>query len=395
MNRALLLLLLTVNPLIAQPPDIDYGSHLTDTLLLIHPLANYEFSPLWRMVWEDNLFSSNSVRSNFGSVTLRELLSDSRITINEHLVGGLWFHYADHWFESHHIDREIASRFIGLEQYVLKGFSVFCYGDLAFDKEDADIQCGVSYSDSTRRRYIRAAFLDEDEFYDEKNDRGGRTIRRPYGFLWNVNQSIGTCRLFSEGRYSQGFNRIFPDENRSPYVCAHKSKYNWLNTRLYIPFREASVVECSVFAWDFYDSREYRSDDFRYEYSHDMWWLNLSVLHQISPRLRVRIGSYLARHDAASSGDRFLLCERTENLPYCFVEWKRSFGTVEFGYMGSFHEWEYEDAHGIESRRGFVDKIKFGYGYAFSNSAWIGLSVSHVLAIEEFGGGNAQFLLIF
>ena len=154
-------------------------------------------------------------------------------------------------------------------------------------------------------------------------------------------------------------------------------------------------MECSVFAWDFYDVKEYRPDDFRYEYSHDMWWLNLAILHHASPNLRMRIGSYFARHDAASTGDRFLLCERTETLPYCFFEWEHSFGTIEFGYMSSFHDWEYEGDHGVERGRGFVDKIKLGYGYAFSNSAWIGLSISHVLAIEEFGGGNAQFLLMF
>ena len=74
---------------------------------------------------------------------------------------------------------------------------------------------------------------------------------------------------------------------------------------------------------------------------------------------------------------------------------KRSFGTIEIGYMGSFHEWQYEDDSGVETGRGYVDKIKVGYGYAFSKSAWIGLSISHVLAIEEFGGGNAQFLLMF
>jgi len=395
MNRSSLLLILLVSPLIAQSLDIDYGSHLTDTLLLIHPLANYEFSPLWRMAWEDDLFSGNSVRSNFGSVTLTELLSDFRITVNQNLVGKLWFHYTDHRYQSHHIDSEISSRFIGLEQYLWKGLSVFCYGDLAFDKEDADIQCGLAYSDSTRRRYIRAAFLDEDEFYDDKNDRGGITIRRPYGFLWSINQSIGECRLFSEGRYSQGFDRMFPDENRSPDIHAHESTVRWMNARLYIPLRETTIMECSAFTWDFYDSKTYRLDDLIYEYSHDMWWLNLTVLHYLTPELLMRTGSYFARHDAISTGDRFLLCERTETLPYCFVEWERSFGTIEIGYMGSFHEWQYEDDSGVETGRGYVDKIKVGYGYAFSKSAWIGLSISHVLAIEEFGGGNAQFLLMF
>ena len=395
MRGTILFLILAVNPLLAQHPDIDYGTHLTDTLLLIHPLANYEFAPAWRIMWEDNLFRMNSVRSNFGSVTLTELLSDSRISINECLREGFWFHYSDHWYESRHIDREIRSRYIGLEHYLWNGFSLFCYGDLAFDKEDVDIQFGVAYSDSSRRHYLRTAFLDEDEFYDKKNDRGGKTSRRPYGLLWIANQSIGGFKLFSEGRYSQGFARMFPDENRSRDIETHESAFSWMNSRLSVPFRESTMIECSVFSWNFVDSKEYRQDDFQYEYTHDMWWLNLMIRHRLSPYWRIRIGSYMAWQDASSSGDRFLSCERTETLPYCFFEWERSFGVIEFGYMGSFHEWQYEDEEGMETRKGYVDKFKFGYSYAFSRTARIGLSISHVAAIEEFGGGNAQFLLLF
>ena len=156
MNRSSLLLILLVSPLIAQSLDIDYGSHLTDTLLLIHPLANYEFSPLWRMAWEDDLFSGNSVRSNFGSVTLTELLSDfSNHRESKSSGKTLVPLYGITGIKAITSIPKSRPVLLVLEQYLWKGLSVFCYGDLAFDKEDADIQCGLAYSDSTRRRYIR------------------------------------------------------------------------------------------------------------------------------------------------------------------------------------------------------------------------------------------------
>ena len=66
------------------------------------------------------------------------------------------------------------------------------------------------------------------------------------------------------------------------------STVRWMNARLYIPLRETTIMECSAFTWDFYDSKTYRLDDLIYEYSHDMWWLNLTVLHYLTPELLMR-----------------------------------------------------------------------------------------------------------
>ncbi|MBN1425065.1 hypothetical protein JXA88_10965 [Candidatus Fermentibacteria bacterium] len=88
---------------------------------------------------------------------------------------------------------------------------------------------------------------------------------------------------------------------------------------------------------------------------------------------------------------------RREVLPHAFVELARSFGILELGCMSSAYRWDYETdiREGGGDRSGYIDTIKLGYAYAFSPTSRLQLSISHVAAIEEFGGGNAQFTMLF
>ncbi len=145
-----------------QPLKWDFDDFYRKNMLYLHPIVNYELHPLWYQEWEDNLFGKSSLRFSIGSVTLTELFSDSRVVINHRLIDGLWFRFEDSWYASHHINREEKSKFVGLEQYLWRGLSIFCYGDLTFNKEEADILLGISVTDSSRNRYFRIALLDED-----------------------------------------------------------------------------------------------------------------------------------------------------------------------------------------------------------------------------------------
>jgi hypothetical protein len=392
-----LAVLLVSVPTYAQAFDWEFDDFYTSNLLYLHPVVNYELHPLWYRDWEDNLYSSNSVRFSFGSVTLTELFSDSRIVINEHLIHGLWFRLDDTWYASHHVDREERTRRVGLEQYLWEGFSTFCYGDLAFNKEEADILFGISVTDSTRRLFARVAFLDEDQFYDEKNDMAGKTQRRPLGLTWALNHRIGLLRVFSEGRCSSGFHRTFADSALSLGLSSHSLKDNRALIKLYYCPNEASLWEFAVARSFFSESKEYHDSAFDYDYTNRVTSYNLRCLFRIREQKRLRIGSYYIKQIAEASKYEEYSYRRNEVLPYLFLEIERPFGTVELCYLGSYSTCTYhaaEDADDYDTDS-YVDKIKLGYSYGFSEKAKIQLSVSHVLAIEEFGGGNAQFLLFF
>lgn len=380
-----------------QSLEWEFDDFYTAKLLYLHPVVNYEFHPLWYQEWEDDLFRVNSVRLSFGSVTLTELFSDSRIVINERLIDGLWFRFDDMWYASHHIDREERSRRLGLEQYVWRGLSIFCYGDLAFDKEEADILFGMSVTDSTRRRFARVAFLDEDQFYDEKNDRGGVTSRRPLGLTWALNHRFGPLKIFSEGRYSSGFERSFADSTLSAGLSFHSLQDNRALLKLYYHPDKAALWEFAVASSALSESKEYHDSTFDYDYTNRVTSYNLRYLLRIRERNRLRVGSYYIRQAADASRYKEYSYRRKEVLPYLFFEIERQFGIIELGYLGSYSTCALDAADDADDydRDGYVDKVKLGYTYVFSQNAKIQLSISHVVAIEEFGGGNAQFLLFF
>jgi hypothetical protein len=381
----------------AQPLQWEFDDFYTANLLYLHPVVNYELHPIWYQEWEDNLFRINSVRFSFGSVTLTELFSDSRIIINEQLIEGLWFRFDDTWHASHHIDREQRWRRVGLEQYLWRGFSIFSYGDIAFNKEEADILFGISVADSTRRHFARLAFVDEDQFYDEKNDKGGVTSMRPLGFTWALNHRFGPLKIFSEGRYSTGFERSFADSALSAGLSFHSLCDNRALLKLYCHPDEGALWEFAVAKSTFSESKEYHSAAFDYDYTNRVTSYNLRYLFRIRERNRLRVGSYYIRQSADASRYKEYSYTREEVLPYLFYEMERQFGTLELGYMGSYSACVYDatgDGDDYETDS-YVDKVKLGYTYVFSERAKIQLSISHVVAIEEFGGGNAQFLLLF
>jgi len=88
---------------------------------------------------------------------------------------------------------------------------------------------------------------------------------------------------------------------------------------------------------------------------------------------------------------------RRELLPAVFAA--RSLGDheVELGWFGSAYDWDYDAvaAVGDYERNDYIDKVKLGWTYVFGEKSRIHLSLSHVVRLDNFGGGNAQYLLAF
>ena len=88
---------------------------------------------------------------------------------------------------------------------------------------------------------------------------------------------------------------------------------------------------------------------------------------------------------------------RDEMIPAVFLRHSFSGHTVKAGYLGSFHEWEYDEllAQNDYDRNDYADKLTLGWMYDFSRRASILLSVSHVVRFDRFGGGNMHYMMMF
>jgi hypothetical protein len=71
----------------AQVPtaDWEYYAPYRDPMLYLHSLVNYSHDLQWQFDWERRQLADNALRINTGSVTSKELLTDTDININQPL----------------------------------------------------------------------------------------------------------------------------------------------------------------------------------------------------------------------------------------------------------------------------------------------------------------------
>ncbi len=400
MNRRHLvgIIILSVKSLIASETTWPFEDHYRDSMLYIHAVANYELHPTWREQWQINQYRQNMLRLNFASISMDDMLSDAHLAINEKLAPGLWFRYFTKYYATRHRNEQEKYTTLGFEKSIYRSFSAFVYGNPHFEKEEIDIQYGLSLSSSNRRQYLRLAYIEVDPFWDAKNDQYSTSLEQPWGLLWETNVSVGKFRFFSRGRYDAGLSRAFLADSLARGLRAQYKKINDFFFALYYYTGSSSFIESSYSGYVFNEKKSFKEGDKDYDYQNSIQLLKLAFVSRFYDRWRLRFGSHFVLQDARSKLYREHDYRRREIIPFLFVELSAGPGIVEAGYMGAVLDWSYmgfDDNPNRYTHQEYVDKIKLAYTFHIKEKAYLQFAVSHVTAIWGFGGGNVQFWLDF
>ena len=379
------------------PIDWPYEDNYGDDLVYLHAIANYETHPLWVETWQNNLFRKNMIRVNYASVAQTELFSDVGLVINEELIPGLWFRYGTNYLATQHRNEQDIDHSIGMEKSLYKTFSIFVYGNPKFEKEEIDIQYGLSFTNEDRSNYIRVAYVDVAPFWDDKNDQNSSNLKRPWQIAWQINAQAGRFRFFSEGRYDDGIAREFDTEAEPLNNRFQASKTDDMIFSLYYYRSTDSFIELTYSYYTFNETREFENTLFGYDYKNRIDLYKLAYITPLGEKYRLRFGSHGVSQKASATGYREHDYSHREIIPFIFWEWFIGPGIFETGYMGSVHQWDYEGQSDIDDPHfdGYIDKIELAYTFDFDSRAMLKIGVSQMASLSGFGGGNVQFFMDF
>jgi len=368
-----------------------------DDLLYVHPLINYDYNPLWQNEWEQSRIRNNGLRINVGSVTTYDLSGEGKLFINQDLSNGWGFLSYGNWIAARHLNNEEKYLFLGLQRHIYKPISIFLTFHPAYDKEFIDAHLGITLSNKKNDQYVRIGLLFEDFLYDEKNSLDGISEQYPYGLQWILRFGNKKWWIFSEGRLSTGFERIFPDKELSPSLDYHQQQINRVTTKLYHSFSQKWLMELRFSHYQFEEIKRFISNNDDYAYKNEISDFSFQFLYSMNKSHRFRALTHFLNQDANSTGYSEHSYERNDIMPALFYEFLISRHVVELGIMGSRYDWQYKGT--VEnpdySEKKFVEKLKLGWSYKFNEKAKFQFSVSHVFSVFGFGGGNFQYMMFF
>jgi hypothetical protein len=399
MKKKLVLLLLFLNvPGWAEAPfRTYYDDKLTDKLLYLHALVNYDLHPEWYFDWERHLLSGNGVALSFGSVETQDLQAVLKININEPLTGDLSLIYRGRIYESQITQKPVRYGFIGLEYVIYNRFSAYLLANPDFDKEEVDLESGIRFTDAARENYLSIGLAFDDFTYDEKNDAGGISDHQPLGIHLLSRYSYSSFTLFSEAVFSNGFRRHFPDQEKSPVDRFHEQRQNTADLKLYYSVNGAMRALVGYSFYSFYEKIHFTHSAYDYTYENTFHDIYAEYLARAYKKLYLRTVMRYVFQTTASSGYRHFDFKRKEMMPAFFFEYRLARSMIELGYMGSLYYWDYDTLPPAKDfeREKMIEKIKLGWTYHFSTTSHIQLSLSHVFSIFGFGGANIQFIHSF
>jgi len=380
----------------ANAGEWEYGEGFDDELIFLHEFVNYEIDPDWRREWDRTLFSASGMRYSYGSVSKHTLFERSDVLINRDLGDGWGFRtHVRRYGATHRSDDEF-SAFLGFRKSIAPALSLCLESDLSPDKDTVDGSFGVLVADKGDANYARLLFVWDDLTWDARNGEGGDSDRLPLGLSWLARYERGPWELFLSGKYTLGYDRNYPDVSRSPDLLGHERQMNEADMRLSRLFKNGVRCEAEVSLYHFDDSRGYR------DYSLDYSYLNTvshGALRCLIPRggNRIRLEAHGVRQFRRSDGSHDFRYDRREIMPAAFVSRAAGKHTVEIGYLSSVFDWEYDGYDGTPDhyRNDYIDKMKIGWTYEFNKRARIQFSLSHVVSISNFGGGNGQYVMVF
>ena len=397
LTAALLTALVSLLSAICYAEEWKYDDCYREELLYLHAVVNYEYDPDWSREWEKNLVKGSGLRFSFGSIARSQLLHREELVINQRLDDSWGFRSLVSWYGSRHLDEDDFSGYLEFQRALYSDVSMYISADVRHEKGEIDGSLGFMKADKSRENFLRIEACWDDLVYDDRNNNGGSSERFPLGIVWTARYGSGNWMLFADGKVSRGFDRIFSDPARSPDISRHEKQTNRAHFLVSRLLSARSRLEAELFLYRFDDNCSYRDAVRDYSYRNGISIGTLRCLFPLGDRYRMRIELSGVGQDSRTR--RGMRCDyrRRELLPSVFAKRHMGHHAVEIGYFGSVYDWEYDDF--IDSRdfdrNDYVDKMKIGWFYSFSKSSRIQLSLSHVVSMSSFGGGNAQYIVMF
>ena len=334
-----------------------------------------------------------------GSVTTAELLLDSQLMLNNDLSGGFWFHSRGFWSANRHQNKRVLTIFLGLEKLVYKeNLALFVLAHPRFDKEFLDVQFGFSIYGNNRQNYLNMSLILDDLVYDKKNDRNGKTLKKPRGVQWFIRYGKDKWWIYSDGNLNTGFERKYPDTGNPIAENFHQQQINNVNFKIYYNTGNFSLFQINFFHYHFTEEKTYEANQNNYNYKNNIYNMSMQYFFPLKERIRFRLVSHYVIQKTKSVGYNQHKYKREEILPAIFFEYLWTKHHLELGYMFTLQGWEYnsfDSANDFRLENGYFDKIYLGYKYHFNQNAILHLSISHQLNVSGFGGGNIQYLMFF
>jgi hypothetical protein len=234
--------------------------------------------------------------------------------------------------------------------------------------------------------------------WDEKNDLGGTSDKKPLGLQWYARYGSGKFTFFSEGYYSPGFERVFPDSSKSPLITTHSQSINQAQFKIYYQLQPESMIQFHFYTYLFKEAKKFYDMQKYFDYENVTSNISLRYLFKLSAKHRLQLLSHYVTKDGQSLGFREHDFKRRDILAGIFYEYFWSKHIVELGYKLSVYTWRYDSniaRFDEELKNQYYDKVYLGYYYAFNDRSTLRISISHQPAIKGFGGGSIQYMMFF
>jgi hypothetical protein len=376
----------------------EYYAPYRDPMLYLHSLVNYSHDLQWQFDWERRQLADNALRIKTGSVTSKELLTDTDININQPLN--------DKWRFQGSFRRAGLRQWPKVEERLMLGFERSVFDSSAinltvnpeYSKEFIDIAAGYTLYRDNREQYARVGVLFEDVNYQTKTDTGGISEQDPIALQWTVRQALANdWFLYSEGEVGSGFERVYPDEARSPDISRHDQRRNTALVRVSRSAKDGTAWSAWVDWYDFTEVKEYREPTFNYDYRSTQLVLAVEHARVLRERHRLRFLAHYVDHQAESVGFNEHTYDRSDVLGGAFYEylWPNSSATFGYGFGRPDIAFQAIDATENYKLEDYWDKLMVGWRYAFSDDAQIYVSVAHEVSAKGFGGGAIRFQMFF
>jgi hypothetical protein len=385
---------------LAQVPTAkwEYEAPYRDPMLYLHSLVNYSHDLQWQFDWERRQLADNALRIKTGSVTSKELLTDTDININQPLNEKWRFQGSFSRAGLRQWPKVEERLLLGLERSVFESSAIYLTVNPEYSKEFIDIAAGYTLYGDNREQYARVGVLFEDVNYQTKTDTGGISEQDPIALQWLVRHALANdWYLYSQGEISSGFERIYPDETRSPDISRHDQRRNTALLRVSRATENGTAWSAWIEWYDFTEVMEYREPASDYDYQNTQLVLGVEHARVLRERHRLRFLAHYVDHTAESIGFNEHSYDRSDILGAVFYEylWPNSSATFGYGFGQPDIAYRTPDDSADYNLDDYWDKLMLGWRYAFSDDAQIYVSVAHEVSAKGFGGGAVRFQMFF
>ncbi len=396
---ALGLLILVAESANAQVVEWEFDDSYDSNLVFVHPLVNYAINPDWVRARERVLFDGTSFEATIGSVTTQRLYTDARVRIDEGLGDTRFrFYYNLRWLDGEHLDTTWLQQFVGFEMKATGPLGLQAMIHPTPAKDDMDLAVGVTLTNDSRQRYLRALVRWDNFLWEKRNESGGTSVQEPVGIQWEGRWAGGSFEAFSEGRVQSESERLFPDSTQSPLVSGTQNQVNGSNTRLRWLSGETSYLELQLSTYLFVEGEDCRDPAGSFGYRNRILETVLRYVFPLGERWRAWPALHLIDQEAEAEGRRQYTFSRTDLMPVVFVGYSFSDSNMlELGYMGSVSnrvQMDVDPQYDLD-RRSYADKIEIAWTHSFVPTARLQFSLSQEVTSGRFGGGNIQFMGLF